>query len=796
MRALPPVVVFSLLPSLALAWPCPEVGDVSVPLPGPAVVKACRGDLDGDGQDEVVAGVVRAAGQDGTFRQRLFVFTVQKNFLAPRFLGTGGSGPLVDFGLLDLNGDGRHEVLARERDPGGGQTRVYRWEGYGLIEDRALAERAPGFEAEKIPALRPDFSAAVEIPALLAERSLAFDRTPGRIRPVRVKSGLSNVANRGKYRWLPAAARRHLQKHGFAVVRPREPYGEFHQVYNENAYLGLPSLVTSDAALHLTHLLFDHAVSRMEEEVLGPALTRMVRHMRVQARQLVGRVDPKLSAALDRLLLRLQIAGFILDADTAGIPAERLERIKTETDRIIKASGPISNELGIDYPAYRVRGHYTQSAALSRYFRAYLFLSQPDVGDPREATLLCALVLSDDYTRKTLGWFEGFGALLAGPAAGLNPLSLQARARSLYGEKPTLESLAAVEKPIIDSGRDGETVTLISRRWPADNDVLTVGVDMDRRPFPDPLDLLATMGSRRARELLEPQVKKWPGLGPRLSEAAGKFKKGEIGDPVSVGGRWLLSLRWLLLDYPQGYASFQRSPAWPTRVLTTAAASWAELRRDTILYVEPPIVWAEGGDEERLPPARAGYVEPVPELYAELAGVLAGLRRGLERFGGQASRARTPGALEILENGEEFLRFLEEMARKQLSGIGLKREEHERLSSIGGWFEDILAGRGRIELEPVPVIADVYYFGDPETLEKRPLLAATGPVDIIVAAVPLGKRVILARGPVFSFYSFVGDGPMDDQEWRRLLQEGSAPEQPAWARPIALKKGPRTRRRD
>jgi hypothetical protein len=257
----------------------------------------------------------------------------------------------------------------------------------------------------------------------------------------------------------------------------------------------------------------------------------------------------------------------------------------------------------------------------------------------------------------------------------------------------------------------------------------------------------------------------------------------------------------LLLDYPRGYASFQQSRAWPEHMLASAAASWAELRRDTILYVKPPVHWAEGGDEEKLPPSRAGFVEPVPELYAELADVLASLRRGLLGFGGQAlgdtRSPRSPGAVEILKKGEELLRFLEEMARKELTGRGLKREEHETLSSIGGWFEDILAGRGRLDLDPVPVIADVYYFGDPETMEKRPLLVATGPVGLVVAAVPLGKRVILARGAVASFYSFVGERPMSDGEWREMLEKDSAPEQPPWTRPIQLKKKrPRKRARD
>ncbi len=94
------------------------------------------------------------------------------------------------------------------------------------------------------------------------------------------------------------------------------------------------------------------------------------------------------------------------------------------------------------------------------------------------------------------------------------------------------------------------------------------------------------------------------------------------------------------------------------------------------------------------------------------------------------------------------------------------------------------------------MIADVYYFGDPATGKKRPLLVSTGPVDEIVVAVPLGRRVILARGAVASFYCFVGERPMSDEQWREMLREGAAPAQPGWARPIRVKTSKRRRARD
>jgi hypothetical protein len=795
---LPISVVAALLllsASSAAGWPCRPAAGLSIPLPKPAIVKACLGDLDGDGQDEVVVEVVRATVKDGTFRPRLFVYSVRSGRLEPKFLGTKGEGMLVDFGLADIDRDKHAEVLARERSAGGGQTRVYRWEGYGLVADEKLASRAPLYKPENTVIEKTDFTSEVKIPPLLKELSLSFDRTPGKIRRIRLKKDLSNAANRRKFRWLPRRARKLLARDGFVVLRPSEPPREFHSLYIENQYLGLPSLVTSDAALHLTHLLFDHAVSEIEQQVLAPALARLAVSLRDKAARLAGKLPAKLAPALDRLLLRLQIACVIIQGDSSGLGAERAARVLAEVERINKAAGGADNPLGIDYPAYKVRGHYTQSEALRRYFRAYLFLSQVGTCDPLEIELLTFLVFSDKNCTNLLTWLAGFGAALSGPPANFTPILLRERMRVLFGDKPDLADLGSGGKKIEWSRKD-PPLTLIARRRPADNALLTLGVDADQRPFPDPLDLLAALGSHRARELLEPQVAKWPELGERLERAMRGFREGGSGDTEYISGRWLLALRWLLLDYPKGYITFQTSRAWPAHMLVSAAASWAELRRDTILYVDPPIMWAEGGDENSLPPGRAGYVEPVPELYEELGLVLSGMRGALLAFGGEDLEkvyTRNPNPAQLLKEGEQLLGFLAQAARKELSGKGLSRDEHERLSYIGSTFEQLLGGRGRLRLDPVPVIADVYYFGDPESGEKRPLLVATGPVDVIIAAVPLGRRTILARGAVSSFYHFKGDQPMSDEEWREKLDSGKAPRQPSWARPIHVRR--RVRRR-
>jgi Protein of unknown function (DUF3160) len=64
------------------------------------------------------------------------------------------------------------------------------------------------------------------------------------------------------------------------------------------------------------------------------------------------------------------------------------------------------------------------------------------------------------------------------------------------------------------------------------------------------------------------------------------------------------------------------------------------------------------------------------------------------------------------------------------------------------------------------------------------LMAATGKLDVVVVAVPLGNRVVLARGAVSSFHHFISPTFITDEAWREQLKRGAAPARPEWARSI------------
>ncbi len=647
---------------------------------------------------------------------------------------------------------------------------------------------------------KPSFTNVPEVPELLGAKSLSFERTKGKIRPLRLKKGLANAVNRRKFRWLPRVARRQLRSQGFAVVRREFPPSEFHSLYISNQYDGIPSFVTSDSALHLTHLLFDHALQKVEEELMIPALAQLLASLHRQALLLEREVPQQLAGELERLLLKLEIARRLLEGDKVKLYSSRRAQVEQEVARITEASGPDKNLLELAYAHFLVRGHYTKNEQLKRYFRAHLFITQAGTKDPQEAALLLGLVSGHKKSQQILAWLEAYERALIGPAASRSVLSLQAKAQKAFGDSPDWKDLAGHDDWLGDCQNKEASplacsITLLNRCWPADNDMLVKTTDDKFRWMPDPLDMLAALGSQRALRLLGPAIEKWPELAERVKLTAAAVKSKEIGDSHSVGGRWLLSLRWLLLPYEKGYASFQQSDAWADHGLVSAAASWAELRRDTVLYVQPPIrhVWAEGGDDEQIPPEEAGYVEPVPELYRELAGVLKSFEQSLLAFSkedliDQAKDIEKTPAIRLLRDGQALLVFLEKMADKELLGKRLTRDEYRKLGTIGSWFERIVAGGDIIKLDPLPVIADVYHcvvhFPGEERTEKKVLLVGTGPLDEIVVAFRLGKRIVLARGAVSSFYHFEGAAPLTDQAWRKLLNEKKAPAQPGWAKPI------------
>jgi len=93
-----------------------------------------RGDVDRDGCDELVLGVVKRNRFDSTARRRVQVWRVDRGRLRPGWLGTRLGGVLDTFAIDD---SGR--LVVREQSGSRWQVSRWRWNTFGFERDSVLA---------------------------------------------------------------------------------------------------------------------------------------------------------------------------------------------------------------------------------------------------------------------------------------------------------------------------------------------------------------------------------------------------------------------------------------------------------------------------------------------------------------------------------------------------------------------------------------------------------------------------------------------------------------------------------
>lgn len=303
------------------------------------------------------------------------------------------------------------------------------------------------------------------------------------------------------------------------------------------------------------------------------------------------------------------------------------------------------------------------------------------------------------------------------------------------------------------------------------------------RCFPRGLDVMALLGSERAREVLtelgEDDYERYDAQFANLSDEFDGFSAAEWNK--NLYWSWLYSLKALLKEPGAGYPTFMQTGAWHDRTLTAALASWAELRHDTILYAKQSYTM---GMTTSVGPTRppekpvVGYVEPVPEFYNRLLALTRMTTKGLDEMGVLDSSSKSR-----LTALEAILQRLVDLSGKELENVELEQEDYDFIKNFGEELNEVIADVDA-KAKKTTIVADVHT--DQNT--KQVLEEGIGYVDLMVVAykVPDG-RILVGAGPVMTYYEF--KHPMDDrltdEKWREMLQAGENPEQPKWTKSFA-----------
>ena len=302
------------------------------------------------------------------------------------------------------------------------------------------------------------------------------------------------------------------------------------------------------------------------------------------------------------------------------------------------------------------------------------------------------------------------------------------------------------------------------------------------RGFPRGLDLMALLGSERAKEILESsgdtQYSDYEKKFSELKKEVDSLSKGDWFKNLYLN--WLYVLKSLNSEFGKGYPTFMQTEAWQDKELNTALASWTELRHDTLLYVKQSYTMAEmGGIFE--PPPVVGYVEPVPEFYARLLSLTKMTNQGFKSLIPQQELEKL-----LIEAGldrfTEILSKLLDISKKELENKSLNDNEYNFIENFGSISESLIStvSGGEVDLEVLKtvLVADVHTDGNTEKVLEE----GVGYIKTAVIAYKLPEgHILLGVGPTFSYYEFKQpiENRLTDEEWTKILDSNPPPE-PEW----------------
>jgi hypothetical protein len=627
-----------------------------------------------------------------------------------------------------------------------------------------------------------------------------------------VAAGLANVANAARFPNLTADQRARIARDGFTVA----PTGndQMFYIYEENQYKGLASFITSDSVLHLYHVLYDYSLRHAEQSRFLPRMADFCGQAFAAAAALYGSAQDAFvreQALVAAAYFATAVEAFGGDVPSGG-PAGASDLSRKEQALIFAASGAsVSPALGVtvDYSLFKPRGHYTKSSELEDYFRGMswlgdaAFLLEKDAasgeGGTDEALVQAALVALAIHNLPASAqrlWEGVYGATVffVGESDDVAPARLYELLEGVYGagfgvaELADAGKLAAYRAAVAGLPRPGVSQTgaiqmrVMGQRYIPDSEILQSLTESAQmlRPVPSGLDVMAVLGSARAKSAIAglpalQSVSRWPGYEAEFTKVQAKFgalPQSQWTSNLYYG--WLFALRPLLGAYGQGYPLFMQGEAWQDKSLAAALGSWAELRHDTVLYGKQSVAEGDGGDGE-VPQA---YVEPVPELYNRVLWMARAMRQGLAAQGLLEDAAKAK-----MENFEDWVQFLLDCSLTELSGAPLGEEALQKLLYYGAWLEyvtvslmtdnDLLSESERNMALAVD-IHSAYVDGGTVYLEE-----AIGKASEIYVAFPVGGEVYLGRGAVFDYYEFPSGSRLTDAEWQSALARGEV-ERPAW----------------
>jgi hypothetical protein len=460
-----------------------------------------------------------------------------------------------------------------------------------------------------------------------------------------------------------------------------------------------------------------------------------------------------------------------------------------EAVRILQATGEVESpviQAPFDYGELKPRGHYTATPEAQRYFRAFHYLTR--ISSLRRFDTTELSDLPPEVRAEALRWIGAYADMIA-PSRSALVWPATAAPPPAYvrhpGEKPVLFPLSwGFDNEVLNS-------TIYHSDFPASEQIQS---STNPRLMPSGLDIAAALGSRFARDLLAPDIARYPNLGAVLDSLAARS---HTTPAHNLYQQWIETLGAQWADATPSPNGALDDKLWRAKRLQTGLASWATLRHATVLVNERVSAeCGEGGFEFIVMRPPRGYVEPDPRTFAQIAELFdstkklvdAGLTGALPADQGSERKARESlrlGLLHRLDETAAKARLFQSIAVKETHNQPLTAKDYEEILYFGRVAEHhflIYKSLANKDLalstpDPMPKVADVA-----DTVGHAPyLFVAVGRPMEWDNIVPWFGRHEIVKGASYSYYEFTSDTLLDDAGW---LDKLPSEHHPAWIAPF------------
>lgn len=633
---------------------------------------------------------------------------------------------------------------------------------------------------------------------------------------VRLSQDLVELFNAGQFEGFTDNQKTAIYKDGFVVLKPSYEALKMHHLYESSLYKQIPTFITVDSALHMYRLYFDNSLKMVESSVLYEKLENISKNMLIES--IEAYKDEKLSNMREELksvAAYFLTADMLLDIETSSIdvPEEVISLAQEETNLIDAAEGysksPITKK-DIDYSQFTVRGHYAGNEKLEKYFKAMMWYGlcgfpifdetkidpELDMENLTIAMTITCLALEREEIFKDFENIYSTTALYTGMSDDLGLFELRDMIVKVYGADPDLnkfrdssynddllKAALLLPQPQIkpkytdSTAPAGRQFRFMGQRYSFDAESLQNLMEPIQRPVPSGLDVVASLGSERAEEILDkyyqPKIK-WNKYEYNLNLLRQKqegFTTDDWQKDLYKGWLWTIKSSAANYEKTDGMPKFMRSEKWTDKNIHTALGSYAELKHDTILYMKQAVAEMGGGPDLSIP---YNYVEPNAEVYANL--------KWLTEYTKEHLRIRNmlnEQSANVLDSIIEMQEVLMNVSVKELTNQEITAEENDMLYTYGGridsmvqimnymmWEKNIDAGNDYT----TALVADIATIA-PNSLYPASNYLEVGnglPLEIYVVCRTNGKTY-LARGALFNYYEFLSHERLTDLKWHNML---------------------------